>query len=223
MASGRLMADSADIAAEITADVITDAVRRARAAILPGLSGECEGCDWWMPRLVDGLCGFCRDGRKRPPDWEPLPRPDEPTPEPIREESIMAAAPSKSVTFVATGPLLEELKRLTADGTPYNRAAVALFERAMAAPEPAAEVSDPAPEPARTPRQRMMAALDQVASIAAELLDRPDDQLAVAAAWARVQEAEAKADSLAEALTAANARVADLSDRWERARAAFAA
>lgn len=30
-----------------------------------GEPGECEACGDYFSRLVDGLCGFCRDGRTR--------------------------------------------------------------------------------------------------------------------------------------------------------------
>lgn len=40
---------------------------------------------------------------------------------------------SKSVTVVVSGDVLEELKRRTADGTPYNRATLEMLEQAMGA------------------------------------------------------------------------------------------
>lgn len=39
---------------------------RAAAALIPaGEAGDCDGCGEYFARLVGGLCGFCRDGRKR--------------------------------------------------------------------------------------------------------------------------------------------------------------
>ncbi|KXA71081.1 hypothetical protein [Bordetella hinzii] len=39
---------------------------RAAAGAMPkGEPGECDGCGEHFARLVGGLCGFCRDGRKR--------------------------------------------------------------------------------------------------------------------------------------------------------------
>lgn len=39
-------------------------VRRARARpVIEGVSGDCEMCGEPRPRLVGGLCAFCRDGR----------------------------------------------------------------------------------------------------------------------------------------------------------------
>lgn len=38
-------------------------VRAAAAAMPKGEPGECDGCGEHFARLVDGLCGFCRDGR----------------------------------------------------------------------------------------------------------------------------------------------------------------
>lgn len=39
------------------------AARRAAAAIPAGEPGDCDECGDTMPRLVGGLCAFCRDGR----------------------------------------------------------------------------------------------------------------------------------------------------------------
>ena len=35
----------------------------ARAPIPVGAPGICDGCEERMSRLVNGLCGYCRDGR----------------------------------------------------------------------------------------------------------------------------------------------------------------
>ncbi|HVJ00630.1 MAG TPA: conjugal transfer protein TraR [Sphingomonas sp.] len=59
------MADLADRANECLAEHLELSLRAARAAIPAGLPGECEECGEDMPRLVDGRCGYCRDGRKR--------------------------------------------------------------------------------------------------------------------------------------------------------------
>nr|WP_221239982.1 conjugal transfer protein TraR [Sphingomonas abaci] len=37
----------------------------ARQPVAIGTPGECQKCGDDMPRLVGGLCGFCRDGRRR--------------------------------------------------------------------------------------------------------------------------------------------------------------
>ena len=58
----------------------------------------------------------------------------------VAKEDPMTKAQSKSVTVVVSGDILEELKRRTADGTPYNRATLELLESAMgtAPPQPVA-------------------------------------------------------------------------------------
>lgn len=61
------MADDVDFATELTAAQLEKSVRAARAPIPAGIPGECEGCGEDMPRLVEGRCGYCRDGR-RPPE-----------------------------------------------------------------------------------------------------------------------------------------------------------
>ncbi len=53
------------------------------------------------------------------------------SPAAVAKEEPMTKAQSKSVTVVVSGDILEELKRRTADGTPYNRATLDLLERAM--------------------------------------------------------------------------------------------
>lgn len=57
------MADVVDLAGDITARALERQLAAARAPIPVGVAGECEGCERNMPRLVAGLCGFCRDGR----------------------------------------------------------------------------------------------------------------------------------------------------------------
>jgi hypothetical protein len=41
-------------------------LRTARAQVAAGVAGDCEECGYDMPRLVEGRCGFCRDGRPNP-------------------------------------------------------------------------------------------------------------------------------------------------------------
>lgn len=64
------MADEADYAADQQqrGDAYRiDAVRAAAAAIPAGEPGECSRCGEDMPRLVNGRCAPCRDGRNRRP------------------------------------------------------------------------------------------------------------------------------------------------------------
>lgn len=65
------MSDIADYAAEITNEHVALSIARARVPIAAGQPGECEDCGEYMPRIVNGQCGFCRDGRTPPPGWEP--------------------------------------------------------------------------------------------------------------------------------------------------------
>lgn len=57
------MADDVDFATELVADNLEKSIRAARAPIPVGVAGECDACFEDMPRLVNGKCGYCRDGR----------------------------------------------------------------------------------------------------------------------------------------------------------------
>lgn len=58
------MADDIDVVneRELKAD---KAIHSIRYDIPKGISGECEECEEYSPRLIDGVCAFCRDGRTR--------------------------------------------------------------------------------------------------------------------------------------------------------------
>lgn len=60
------MADVIDDANGLVEEHLARSLAAARVPIPAGVPGECEGCGEDMPRLVDGQCGFCRDGRSRP-------------------------------------------------------------------------------------------------------------------------------------------------------------
>ncbi len=60
------MADDADIAAEILNATIAASLARVSPAMSAGVAGDCDECGEPMPRLIAGLCGFCRDGRRPP-------------------------------------------------------------------------------------------------------------------------------------------------------------
>jgi hypothetical protein len=120
------MADAVDMANEIEAEHLAAGLRRTLVPLDPGTPGECTECGEIMPRLIGGRCGFCRDGRMPPPNWTPPAMPA-----PIAKEPVIMAE-SKSITFVATGAVLAEIKRRTADGTSNNRAALDLVEAAIA-------------------------------------------------------------------------------------------
>jgi RNA polymerase-binding transcription factor DksA len=59
------MADPVDDANEIAAAELARSIAAARVPIPAGEPGECEDCGEEMPRLVNGRCGYCRDGRRR--------------------------------------------------------------------------------------------------------------------------------------------------------------
>ena len=210
------MADNADIAAEITEDTIAAAVRQARTTLLAGTAGECAECEWWMPRLVEGRCGFCRDGRPRPPDWEPPPRPDAIVTVPPEEKPTM---PAKSVQLPASADTaIAAVEALAAqDGISLGLAAAQLIERGIAAPiaaEPSAAEAEPRPM-----RERLFAAIDVVAGLAAEILNQPD----ASAALARAEQAEQHAVTLTEELSVQTERASAAIGKLDSLRAALAA
>ncbi|SEM62477.1 hypothetical protein SAMN05192583_0874 [Sphingomonas gellani] len=186
------MVDAVDMASQIEAETVALAIA-SRAPIESGTAGDCDGCEWWFPRLVDGLCGFCRDGRQPPADWEPHPRPSLDV---EKEDPVGNTPASKSVTFVASGAILDELKRRVADGATYNRAAIDMIEAGLVlASTPApdqASTAEPEFEAVQTPRQRMVQLLDGMAGLVSEILDRPDRSAEVATERQRAEEAEAK-------------------------------
>ncbi|WP_455156085.1 hypothetical protein [Sphingomonas zeae] len=57
------------------------------------------------------------------------------SPAAVAKVEAMTKPQTKSVTIVVSGGVLEELKRRTEDGTPYNRATLDLLEQAMAVPQ----------------------------------------------------------------------------------------
>lgn len=58
------MADFGDMANVLADQDLEHSLRAARADVPAGIPGECVQCGEDMPRLVDGRCGYCRDGRK---------------------------------------------------------------------------------------------------------------------------------------------------------------
>ncbi len=59
------MADPVDEANEVAAAQLARSIAAARAPVPAGEPGECDDCGEDMPRLVNGRCGYCRDGRRR--------------------------------------------------------------------------------------------------------------------------------------------------------------
>jgi len=64
------IADESDRATNVeerARDASIEAARKAASTMPGGEAGDCNGCGNHYKRIVNGLCGFCRDGR-RPPD-----------------------------------------------------------------------------------------------------------------------------------------------------------
>lgn len=59
------VADDIDLATELQDAHLDRSIRAARVPVAVGHPGECEQCAEDMPRLVDGRCAPCRDGRRR--------------------------------------------------------------------------------------------------------------------------------------------------------------
>ncbi|MBM3927378.1 MAG: hypothetical protein FJ335_02820 [Sphingomonadales bacterium] len=60
------MTDVVDMATDIVSEHIARGIAAARVPIPAGTAGECDNCGDTFARLVGGLCGYCRDGRRRP-------------------------------------------------------------------------------------------------------------------------------------------------------------
>lgn len=58
------MADAVDMAQEVNDLHLRASLVAARQPVVIGTPGECRKCGDEMPRLVGGLCGYCRDGRR---------------------------------------------------------------------------------------------------------------------------------------------------------------
>lgn len=69
------MSDIVDMASGIEAEILASRLARIDPVIPAGVAGECEDCGEQMPRLVDGRCGFCRNGRTPPASFYDRPAP----------------------------------------------------------------------------------------------------------------------------------------------------
>ncbi|KQM37630.1 hypothetical protein ASE59_14200 [Sphingomonas sp. Leaf10] len=131
------MSDVVDFAAQIEADRIARGIAEASQPMAVGVAGECDECEWWMPRLVGGLCPYCRDGRPRPADWEPPVPPNSssaPVAPAISKEP--APMPAKSIQLPAAAQnairKVEELAQ--SKGISIGQAAAELIDREIALP-----------------------------------------------------------------------------------------
>jgi hypothetical protein len=59
------MADIADKAQAYSEAELAAQISNARADIPPGRQGECDQCEEWSGRLIEGLCAPCRDLNER--------------------------------------------------------------------------------------------------------------------------------------------------------------
>lgn len=139
------MADEADIA-NAQAEVRREAALSRIARTIPaGAPGICDECEEPMPRLVGGLCGFCRDGR-RPPLSFYADRPEAPASEPQEEQESMSTTSTAQAVKPITIPAHEETfaaVKAHADetGLPMGQAAMALI---LSEPEEATVIIEPA-------------------------------------------------------------------------------
>ena len=188
------MPDAVDMAVEIEAEHLARGLARVTAPIAPGVAGECDGCGEMMPRLVDGRCGFCRDGRLPPPGWSP-PAFTQP---PARKVPTM---PAKSIQLPASAAsAISALERHAASSDlPLGQAAADLIARGAAAIE--------------LPPAAMLPTLDQIHldALLAEVARRFEQAASphvVDEAEARAAAAVARAEAAEEKLARVQAAVA---------------
>lgn len=149
-----------------------------------------------VDQLADRLVSIATRGRANASALlatvAPQPEPSRAAPAPsiAEEPADMSDAKSKSITFVATGAVLDAIKSRTADGTPNSRAVADILEAAVALP--AKVVSAPA-----APAEFNLGMVT-VAELLSELTLRfaqasaDDDQLRDAIERAEAAEADAK-------------------------------
>lgn len=210
------MADTADMADDIIQERISIALRRASAPIPAGVAGECENCGDEMPRLVNGLCGFCRDGR-RPMLSRPAPiAPAEDEPE--QEEVVTVAETQdafarRQIGFSARGDVLRAIEqRAETKDIALGQAAAELIEIGMVAerPAPTTTPQDPATPLEIALREAgfsldgMFAALLERARVADEGLA---DRLELEAVRAQVSALETERDTAAARAEAAEEKL----------------
>lgn len=187
------MSDVVDLAAQIEADRIARGVAAAAEPIALGVPGECDECEWWMPRLVGGLCPYCRDGRPRPADWEPPVPPHSPS-APAAPETSKEPAPMSAKTIQLPAAAQSAIRKVTelaaARGMSFGQAAAELIDREITVP--AAESPTVAARTLDVP-----ALLDQ---LRAAFADRPDHSVELAAMTDRATAAEARAAAAEETL-----------------------
>lgn len=134
------MADAIDMAATAEAELIAHGLARVDRTIAQGCPGECDDCGEWMPRLVHGRCGFCRDGRRPPAEAYDRSAQRRST----KETAVMTAkiTPTNcTISLPVAGDILKAIKDRAAErDLPMGQAARSFIEEATAS-TPAA--SDP--------------------------------------------------------------------------------
>lgn len=148
---GRPMSDFADDAASLQDQHLASSLSRIDPSMPAGVEGDCENCGDHFRRLVGGLCGFCRDGR-RPHFASRSPAPSiakdaaavvQAAPAPVsgvtpqQEENDMAnPTPSddfRNVSVLARGPILHAITaRADERDLSLGKAAASLIEDALA-------------------------------------------------------------------------------------------
>jgi len=145
------MPDAADFASELVDASVAAATARIDAKMPAGVAGECEDCGEFMPRLVGGLCGYCRDGRRPPaaaydrgaPVIAPAPIASAPSlPQPQQTEDIVADHVNVSVHL--RGTIADAVKqRAEVEQAPLTKVVLAIVTEAVSG-QPSKVVIDPA-------------------------------------------------------------------------------
>ncbi|MBD8677943.1 hypothetical protein [Sphingomonas sp. CFBP 13720] len=179
------MADAADIAAVLSEVRVATGVARAALPIAAGVAGECDECEWWMPRLIEGRCAFCRDGRPRPADWEPpVPHSSSPVATlPVCKEAQPMPAKSIQLPAIAVVAITAVEQLATDRNIALGQAAAELIERGIAAPA----ASAPVPALERTDIDTLLG------MVRARFDDRDEERIELAAVLKRAEVAEARA------------------------------
>ncbi|QRY97415.1 hypothetical protein JT366_09435 [Sphingomonas paucimobilis] len=147
---GRSMTDTADDASINQDQHLAASLSRIDPTLAKGVAGECDNCGDEFERLIGGLCGYCRDGRRptfrrTAPTPSPIARDPEPVavpaPTPLpsvisqEEEALPNPKPSddfRNVSILARGPLLKAIMaRADERDLSLNKAATSLIEDAL--------------------------------------------------------------------------------------------
>jgi hypothetical protein len=180
------MTDIIDFAWQLADEHAASAIAAARQPIARGEPGDCENCGEYMPRLVDGQCGFCRDGRLPPPGWVP------PVARPLtQEEPIVANGKSVMIPAASQAAIDMVEKHASENAISLGLATAQLVERGAAT----------------TPQAESRGALDLATIDADVLLDQLRARLVEVDGAAELRRENA---ALSAQLKASNAKLAQL-------------